>query len=128
MNTSVLNAAFRAFALAYFIFLNWQLLTPVTLVQAGGWDKLYHFAAFFVLAVVLCAGWQRRSVRGWILALLAYAALTEILQHFIPGRSFSVMDWVADAVGVGAGMFFASLLETRWPSLLARVHGTAADH
>ncbi|MCP4010808.1 MAG: VanZ family protein, partial [Proteobacteria bacterium] len=35
-----------------------------------------------------------------ILMLIAYAALTEILQHFVPGRSFSVLDWVADSLGV----------------------------
>jgi len=85
---------------AYFVLLSWQLLTPVTIVSAGNWDKLIHFSGFFVLGgLAILAGRSIQAPR-LILTLIAYAALTEILQHFIPGRSFSVLDWVADSLGV----------------------------
>ena len=34
---------------------------------------------------------------------LAYAASDEIHQYFVPGRSSDAGDWLADALGVGAG-------------------------
>lgn len=100
----------RLSALVYTLFLNWQLLTPVTIVQAGGWDKLYHFSAFFVLTGLLALGWQRPSSIQWFWSLLIYAALTEFLQHFIPGRSFSFMDWLADGMGIVAGLLLIRAL------------------
>jgi len=93
-------ALWRPVWVLYFLLLSWQLLTPVTLVSVGSWDKLIHFGGFFVLAgLAILARWQP-STRILIALLLGYAALTEILQHFIPGRSFSVFDWLADALGI----------------------------
>lgn len=31
---------------------------------------------------------------------LAYAASDEVHQSFVPGRDMSIMDWLADAVGI----------------------------
>ena len=96
--------------LAYFLLLSWQLLTPVTIVSAGSWDKLIHFSGFFLLGgLAMLAGWKT-SVYKILLALIAYAALTEILQHFIPGRSFSVLDWVADSMGVVIAVLISSVV------------------
>ncbi len=101
----------RSGFVAYFLLLSWQLLTPVTIVSAGSWDKLLHFAGFFVLgALGKLAAWHT-SMFKLALSLVAYAVLTEILQHFIPGRSFSMLDWAADALGIG----FALLLSTTMP-------------
>lgn len=90
----------RAGFVAYFVLLSWQLLTPTTIVSVGSWDKLIHFAGFFVLTgLALRSAWINSSYK-LLLMLIAYAALTEVLQHFIPGRSFSVFDWVADSLGI----------------------------
>ena len=86
--------------IAYLILLSWQLLTPVPVVSVGGSDKLIHFAAFFVLACLAVLSAWKGNVVQYISALLSCAALTEIVQHFIPGRHFSVLDWVADALGI----------------------------
>lgn len=99
--------------LAYFLLLSWQLLTPVTIVSAGGWDKLIHFSGFFVLGgLAMLAGWKTSTYR-LVLALIGYAALTEILQHFIPGRSFSVLDWVADSMGLVIAALIVSVVLKR---------------
>lgn len=68
-------------------------------------DKLVHASLFAVL------GWL--AVRGWVLApqrwrlmagLLLFGVLTEALQSQIPGRSASLADWLADALGLAVGM------------------------
>ena len=103
----VLPSFWRVSFVAYWLLLSWQLLTPATIVNAGSWDKLIHFSGFFVLAgLAMLAGWKP-SARTHALVLMSYAALTEILQHFIPGRSFSVFDWVADSLGVVLAIAFS---------------------
>jgi VanZ family protein len=99
----------------YFVLLSWQLLTPTTIVNAGSWDKLIHFSGFFVLAgLAILAAWNTPGQK-LLLMLIAYAALTEILQHFIPGRGFSVLDWVADSLGILAALrLSAYFLKRDW--------------
>jgi len=113
-DTTGLRALFRLLALAYFAFLNWQLFTPVTLVAAGDWDKAYHAAAFMALAGLLTTLWRGVTPARWIALLLAYAALTEVIQYFIPGRAFSVGDWVADALGVMLGVALSRVFSQRF--------------
>ena len=110
----LMNTLWRSGFGLYFVFLSWQLLTPVTIVAAGSWDKVFHFGAFALLSGLAFLAWQRVSASIIIMGLLSYAALTEILQHFIVGRSFSIMDWVADSLGI----FVAMLITT---NLLKRV-------
>ena len=96
--------AWRVSFAAYFVLLSWQLLTPTTIVSAGGWDKLIHFLGFFVLAgLALLSAWNT-STNKFLMMLIVYAALTEVLQYFIPGRSFSVLDWVVDSLGILAAL------------------------
>ena len=96
----MLKALWRLGFVAYFILLSWQLLTPVTIITAGSWDKLYHMVSFAVLAGLAILAWRNFSTITIAITLICYAALTEILQHFIPGRSFSVLDWLADDLGI----------------------------
>jgi hypothetical protein len=68
-----------------------------------GVDKVVHVALFAALA--LSGRWA--GIRAGLLAalLLAYAAVSEVVQGLSPlERSASVADWVADAVGVLAGL------------------------
>lgn len=74
--------------------------------QTGCSDKTLHAAGYAVLAgSFLLALWSRgiRRKKRFLLAilvLLVYAAVDEITQPLV-GRYASVLDWVADAVGVG---------------------------
>ena len=105
----------RGAFIAYLLLLSWQLLTPVTIVSAGDWDKLIHFSGFFMLGgLAIFSGWALSKTK-LVFGLMAYAALTEILQHFIPGRSFSVLDWVADSVGVICAVIIGAVV-LRWAS------------
>lgn len=67
-------------------------------------DKVKHFGAFFMLGTLLCyvttsSRWFRRFVTIGI-AGMAYAAVDEWSQRFVPGRYPDVMDFVADTAGL----------------------------
>lgn len=71
-------------------------------------DKTLHAAAYFVFGV-LClrathGGFGPLRGRPTLVALalaLVYAALDEWHQSFVPGRTPSALDWVADGIGTG---------------------------
>ncbi len=87
------------FSLTY---ITWQLLNPSPQIGIDISDKLVHFLIFGWLALTLDWGWYKRGTY-WLfkaLPLIAYGALIEIFQFFIPGRSMSVGDWLADSLGV----------------------------
>jgi VanZ family protein len=90
----------------------------------ASWDKVNHLFAFAVMAWLADLGWpaRRRAPLRWGL-LLGYGLLIEAVQHFLPERDFSLLDWVADGMGVliyivlktGARCaYVASMPSTRW--------------
>ncbi|RMG34915.1 MAG: VanZ family protein [Gammaproteobacteria bacterium] len=78
-------------------------------------DKLLHLLDFLVLAALADLGWPRRgfdSVKYVPLAL--YGAATELLQHFVPGRSTSGWDLLADLTGIALYALLLMPLLRRW--------------
>lgn len=68
-------------------------------------DKLVHLVMHGLLAGwFACLPSRRRAVQGLLLALLAYGALLEIGQLFVPGRDFDLLDLGANAAGTAAGL------------------------
>jgi VanZ family protein len=64
-------------------------------------DKLVHAAGFLLLAFFADAGWPHLGfVRAKYLSLLAYGIGIEFAQHFIPQRSFELLDILANASGL----------------------------
>jgi VanZ family protein len=65
-------------------------------------DKVAHVTAFLVLAFFLDQGWPRLPFeRKKVAVLLVYGMVLEVVQHFLPYRLFSLLDFAADAAGVG---------------------------
>jgi VanZ family protein len=67
-------------------------------------DQWTHALLFTTLGGLAMAAWRSRSERqrlGW--GLLGLAIATEILQAWVPGRSPSLADAGADALGLVAG-------------------------
>jgi VanZ family protein len=79
------------------------------LLRIPGLDKLVHMAMYGVLAALGArpALASSRGAKGiaWLLAGIAlFAALDELHQIWIPGRSADVFDWVADMGGALLGI------------------------
>ncbi len=81
--------------------------SSVPVPGAWGGDKVMHFGAYAVLGWLLAYGAQRSGVAPvWpVLVGLLYAASDEWHQSFVPGRSVEAADWIADALGVAAGVW-----------------------
>ncbi len=73
-------------------------------IVSGMWDKSNHFFAFFVLYLLLSLSYKEMHLHIKVLWLMAFAMQIEIVQHFIEGRFFSLMDVVADAIGIVIGI------------------------
>lgn len=80
------------------------LFSPGSTVPSGppNSDKLVHALLFAALAIASrAAGISWRASAAW---LLAYAALSEVLQSVLPiHRGGSINDWIADAGGIALG-------------------------
>ena len=77
----------------------------------NGFDKVYHFAAFFCLAFTLLLVWRRGSL--WILlGVIILGGLIELTQPLI-GRQSELADFVANGVGSIAGVVI-SHKRLRW--------------
>jgi hypothetical protein len=63
------------------------------------WDKAQHTLGFAILTLMGLMAYGRGS-RGLLLGILAYGALIEIVQHFLPWRHGDLLDFLADALGV----------------------------
>jgi VanZ family protein len=89
------------------------------LPSIGLTDKINHFIAYFVLAVLvnLTLIYQRKSKFlfkkaqiATIVICLFYGALDELHQLLVPGRSAETLDWVADASGTFTGVLIVYFL------------------
>lgn len=87
---------------------------------AGINDKVGHTAAFLCLAFLLDFAWPRHPWGpGKLLLLLGYGLLIELVQYFLPHRSFSLWDLAADGSGLLLYSFAFPLLK-RIPGLALR--------
>jgi FlaA1/EpsC-like NDP-sugar epimerase len=94
-----------------------KLLSPTT------WDKANHFVAFALLALL-----GRYAYRGrWrvvLAGLMAFGALIEVLQTWVPWRAGEWGDLVADALGLGLAALIVPALD-RHP--LSRLQGPVLE-
>ena len=74
-------------------------------------DKLSHAAAFFALSLLLDFSFPA-SKFDWkkYLPLLFYGIMIECIQYFLPYRSFSLLDMLADALGIATYVIIFPLL------------------
>jgi VanZ family protein len=89
-----------------------QVELPVDFWNA---DKAYHCAAYAWLSGLAMLSFPvRRFALSSALFMIILGILLEIGQHFIPGRSFSVLDMAANSLGVILGIFSAKYITGRW--------------
>ena len=78
-------------------------------------DKLAHFGAYALGGFLLARGAAATRLAGaWALALgWLFGVSDEVHQIFVPGRSPELADWVADALGVAAGIYLFQAWQAR---------------
>ena len=70
-------------------------------VVSSIYDKLNHFVAFLVLALLVDFSFPNsRFNTDKIFSLIAYGFSLEIIQYFLPHRMFSLFDIAADMLGL----------------------------
>ena len=76
-------------------------------------DHLLHFSAYFLICMYYLAGqckgvslFNRQSLFKFFFLVLLLAVVTEVVQLWVPARSFNVFDLVSNVAGVvvGTGM------------------------
>ena len=107
-----------------FTFLLTSIPNPQVDIPLPYVDKIAHFGFYGVMGF-LCALWQRESGRRALAAVLVgmafvslVGAVDEVHQHWIPGRSMDLFDWIADTAGGSAGALFSAFLPIWLPFLL----------
>jgi VanZ family protein len=103
------------------LFVGWMVfLTVFSLLPKGGvalgekWDKIAHFAAYFITALLFYRSFLTRFKRADIYAVLfafCYGAILELVQCIIPHRVGSFKDLAANFFGV---LFFFVLYRILW--------------
>ena len=74
-------------------------------------DKINHIVAFAVLAWLAEGAYPgKRWAGARIAVLLAYGLLIEVVQHHLPYRYFSWLDFAANAIGIMGYAAMAHLL------------------
>ena len=74
------------------------------------WDKANHFMAFFTLYILLSFGFLQLNIIKKTVFLLLFGIQIEIVQHFIDGRFFSMLDVFADSIGIFIGVVAMKIL------------------
>lgn len=65
-------------------------------------DKLLHFTGYIIFIISAMIAFRIRH--GYIfICLFAYSVMIEVIQYFLPYRTFSVMDILANLAGLFAG-------------------------
>jgi VanZ family protein len=103
------------------LFIGWMVfLTVLSLLPNGGvalgtkWDKIAHFAAYFITALLFYRAFRNRLTRADIYAVLfafCYGAILELVQWIVPHRVGSFKDLAANFFGV---LFFFVLYRLLW--------------
>jgi len=96
------NKTYRLlFILGIIVTLILTLSIPVGLVKSGLInDKVAHAVTFSVLAFLYSHTLDKNYGFQALVLLAAFGFLIELIQYFLPWRSFSWLDWVADLVGI----------------------------
>jgi VanZ family protein len=86
--------------------------------QVSTFDKAAHFSMYAILAGLLTRHLSEvitrwRAAAAALAIAVAFGAIDEWHQQFIPGRSTELADWQADSLGAATGAALAVLLGRR---------------
>jgi VanZ family protein len=74
-------------------------------------DHLLHMCVYFLICMYYFAGqskgltlFRANRLRSFVVAVLVLATVSELVQWWVPSRSFNPMDWVANVTGMAIGL------------------------
>ena len=103
---------FKTALIINFFIIEYLALTPQHIeILDGLWDKQNHFIAFLTLFVLLSFAYINLSTLTKVGLLLFVGFQIEATQYFVPGRFFSLLDIVADSIGIAIGMAMYRLFD-----------------
>jgi glycopeptide antibiotics resistance protein len=104
--------------LAAFMWLGTINVAAKTDVQFN--DLLLHGIGYLIAVISAFIAYPRLNrFWHWLLFLFAYSFLIECIQYFLPWRSFSVLDLLANGSGVIAGYLIVVAAVRCWYFLLS---------
>lgn len=83
-------------------------------------DKLMHFTGYLVAGISISMAWPLSLWWHRALFLLTYSTAIECLQYFLPTRSFSLLDIVANTSGLLLGLVIFELFKAWAPEKIRR--------
>ncbi|WP_196137771.1 VanZ family protein [Aliikangiella sp. G2MR2-5] len=86
-----------------------KVVSPVSLNNI---DKIYHLVAFASFSGSFRLAFSSLKIFYLITLSCLFGVMIEIVQHFIPNRSFSLADILADVLGVLLGVLIVKYLST----------------
>ncbi|WP_202987675.1 VanZ family protein [Cellvibrio polysaccharolyticus] len=81
-------------------------------------DLLMHFTGYLVAGISISFLWPRWHWGYRALILLVYSIAIEVAQHFMPPRTFSFLDILANGSGILAGLLVFHILQRFAPAVL----------
>jgi len=115
----------KSFLIYYPLIIYWGVLLFFTSLPGADFpdlsvsDKIEHILAFWGLAILLklaliiqnkYSNLKKHSSLYTLLIIGTYAALDELHQLYIPGRSCDILDWTADISGALLAVLLISLI------------------
>jgi VanZ family protein len=82
------------------------------------WDKANHFIAFLSLYITFSLVYLKLPASKKAIILLIFGIQIELVQYFLPYREFSILDMVADAIGIVVGILIIRIFWFMWDSRL----------
>ncbi len=102
----------------FFVLMVSLIPVPETDLETTGVDKIVHFLIYGITAILfLRFFYEMATAHGFIgplsiLSAFLYGLLIEVIQNFLPYRSFSVMDIIANLAGATVFVFLYQGIKT----------------
>lgn len=100
MPSDLLRGASRLALVFCVLGVSYLAFAPLTGPPLFSYDKSNHLFAFVVLAWLVDLSWPNRPLAVRWGLLLGYGMLIELVQSQLPYREFSLLDLVADGLGI----------------------------
>ena len=98
-----------------------SLMPPSSSVEIKVNDKIGHFIAYCILMVNLGLLIKSKHYIVAIGSIIGYGCLMEFFQGFVPGRTVSWLDVLANSLGVGIGILVLILLKQKILGALKKI-------